>query len=202
MAIRITTLGRFAIERDCQPLLAARKDARKPNELLRLVIAGPRATISRLSQTLWPDTDGDVAKKAFDTTLHRLRKLLASDEAIVLRDGVVELNLALVWTDVAALEHVLGSIERVLGAPLGSWLAGRFHPDRLQRAFALFLFLVGVRMLFPLPPITDILFGGASPYEAAADGNRFLVLAASQQSSPLTVIVNWHALMKSKTSGQ
>ena len=58
------------------------------------------------------------------------------------------------------------------------------------------------RMLFPLPPITDILFGGASPYEAAADGNRFLVLAASQQSSPLTVIVNWHSLLKSKTSGQ
>ena len=47
LAIRITTLGRFAIERDCQPLLAARKDARKPNELLRLVIAGPRASWPR-----------------------------------------------------------------------------------------------------------------------------------------------------------
>ena len=44
------------------------------------------------------------------------------------------------------------AIGGVAGAPLGSWLAGRFNPDRLKWAFAGFLFLVGVRMLFPLPP--------------------------------------------------
>jgi len=49
------------------------------------------------------------------------------------------------------------------------------------------------RELFPLPTV-DI---GWSPYEAASDGQRFLVRATSQQAvQPLTVIVNWPALLK------
>ena len=46
--------------------------------------------------------------------------------------------------------------------------------------------------LFDLP-IDDLVF---SPYEVGPDGQRFLVRAASQQAPPLTVIVNWPALLK------
>jgi serine/threonine protein kinase len=47
--------------------------------------------------------------------------------------------------------------------------------------------------LFRLP-VDDI---GYSPYEVAPDGQRFLVRAAPQQAAqPLTVIVNWPALLK------
>jgi hypothetical protein len=49
------------------------------------------------------------------------------------------------------------------------------------------------RELFRLPG-DDI---GFSPYEVAPDGQRFLVRATPQQAAqPLTVIVNWPALLK------
>jgi len=49
------------------------------------------------------------------------------------------------------------------------------------------------RQLFPLPSL-DI---GFSPYDTAPDGQRFLVRATpAQVGQPLTVIVNWPALLK------
>jgi Tol biopolymer transport system component len=49
------------------------------------------------------------------------------------------------------------------------------------------------RELFPLP----IVDSGWSPYDAAPDGQRFLVRATpAQAGQPLTVIVNWPALLK------
>ena len=50
------------------------------------------------------------------------------------------------------------------------------------------------RELFPLPAVDD----GWSPYDTAADGQRFLVRATPEHgaSQPLTVIVNWPALLK------
>jgi Tol biopolymer transport system component len=52
------------------------------------------------------------------------------------------------------------------------------------------------RELFPLP--ADEI--GYSPYEVAPDGQRFLVRAATQQAAqPLTLIVNWPALLKRTT---
>jgi Tol biopolymer transport system component len=50
------------------------------------------------------------------------------------------------------------------------------------------------RELFPLPAVDT----GYSPYEVAPDGQRFLVCATPQQQAaePLTVIVNWPALLR------
>ncbi len=50
------------------------------------------------------------------------------------------------------------------------------------------------RELFPLPIVDN----GFSPYDTAPDGQRFLVRAVPQQQAakPLTVIVNWPALLK------
>jgi eukaryotic-like serine/threonine-protein kinase len=48
------------------------------------------------------------------------------------------------------------------------------------------------RELFPLPTPTINFI----PYDVSADGQRFLVQAPPQQASPLTVIVNWPALVK------
>ncbi len=53
------------------------------------------------------------------------------------------------------------------------------------------------RALFTLPA-TEI---GWSPYDATADGQRFLVRATPVQAGePLTVIVNWPALLKQATA--
>ena len=50
------------------------------------------------------------------------------------------------------------------------------------------------RELFPLPGVDD----SYSPFDPAPDGKRFLVRATPQQqiAEPLTVIVNWPALMR------
>jgi hypothetical protein len=43
------------------------------------------------------------------------------------------------------------------------------------------------------PPILD---NGYSPFEVSPDGQRFLVRAAAEQvPQPLTIIVNWPALL-------
>ena len=56
------------------------------------------------------------------------------------------------------------------------------------------------RELFPLPIVDN----GFSPYDTAPDGQRFLVRAVPQQqaSQPLTVIVNWPALLKQGAAAQ
>jgi DNA-binding winged helix-turn-helix (wHTH) protein/Tol biopolymer transport system component len=56
------------------------------------------------------------------------------------------------------------------------------------------------RKLFPLPLVDTAL----SPYEVAPDGQRFLVRATPENRSgePLTLIVNWPALLKSGAGGQ
>ena len=56
------------------------------------------------------------------------------------------------------------------------------------------------RELFPLPAVDS----GWPPYDTAPDGQRFLVRAVTQQqaSQPLTVIVNWPALLKKGQAAQ
>jgi hypothetical protein len=54
-----------------------------------------------------------------------------------------------------------------------------------------------VQSLFRVNPVP---FAGGSNYDVTSDGKKFVVasLAASQVSEPLTLIVNWLALPKSK----
>ena len=62
--------------------------------------------------------------------------------------------------------------------------------------------LVGkVRSLFQANPVP---FAGGSNYEVTCDGKKFVVasLASSQESEPLTVVVNWTTLQKQKYCSQ
>jgi hypothetical protein len=55
------------------------------------------------------------------------------------------------------------------------------------------------RELFPLPVVET----GLSPYDTTPDGQRFLVRATQGQAAqPLTVIVNWPALLKREAPAQ
>jgi eukaryotic-like serine/threonine-protein kinase len=55
------------------------------------------------------------------------------------------------------------------------------------------------RELFPMPGVDN----GQFPYEVTQDGKRFLVLATPRKSvQPLTVIVNWPALLKKGAAPQ
>ncbi|MGZ8260804.1 MAG: AfsR/SARP family transcriptional regulator [Caldimonas sp.] len=118
--IRIATLGRFAIELDGSPLAFRGKVAKKPLELLQFVIASSGSDVSIHTATfaIWPDLDGDNAKAALNTALHRLRKLLGSDDAVLLELGRLSLNGRLVWVDCLAFEQLADGVHDSPSAPL------------------------------------------------------------------------------------
>jgi DNA-binding SARP family transcriptional activator len=126
--LRVTTLGRFAVEVHGAPLAVGGKAQRRPLQLLAAIIAhGGEAAEATLADALWPDADGDAAHQAFATTLHRLRQLLDVDGALCLHDGRLSIDRRLCWVDVWAFEQALADgapLERLLALHPGPFLAG------------------------------------------------------------------------------
>jgi len=118
-AIKIYTLGRFSLFKDGRPLRFTVKAQHKPIEMLKALIAfgGRDVGAARLASALWPGAEGDAAQRAFDITLHRLRKLLGYDKAIELRDGQVTLDSRYCWVDIWAFERLLQKAEES-GSPV------------------------------------------------------------------------------------
>jgi two-component SAPR family response regulator len=77
------------------------KSQRKVLELIKALIAlgGKRVSAVRLADAVWPDAEGDDARNALKTTIHRLRKLLGVPEAIELKDGCLSLCTRYCWVD-------------------------------------------------------------------------------------------------------
>ncbi|HMJ52849.1 MAG TPA: BTAD domain-containing putative transcriptional regulator [Polyangiaceae bacterium] len=84
-----------------------------PSRLLQRIVARGGRGISdgELMDALWPDAEGDAARRVFDTTLHRLRKQLGHDGVVRLSAGKVSLDDRICWTDVAAFEATLAEVE-------------------------------------------------------------------------------------------
>jgi ATP/maltotriose-dependent transcriptional regulator MalT/DNA-binding SARP family transcriptional activator len=116
--IKIFTLGRFSVVKQGQPLTSTRKAQHKPMEFLKLLISHGGREVSEeiLSSVLWPDSEGDAAHKAFEITLHRARKLLGRDEALLMKDHRVTMNNRLCWVDTWSLERMLNHIDSMLAA--------------------------------------------------------------------------------------
>ena len=74
-------------------------------------------------------------------------------------------------------------------------------PDNKLMAVDLTITADRVRAATPRALFTLPIIDGWSPYDTI-DAQRFLVRALPQQASPLTVIVNWPALLKKGTAGQ
>ncbi len=105
---KIYTLGRFSVVKNGETIRFTNKAQKKPLELLKALIAfgGRDVNENKLAEVLWPDADGDTARGALRTTLHRLRKLLGT-EALIASEGKLSLDQRLVWVDVWALERRL-----------------------------------------------------------------------------------------------
>jgi hypothetical protein len=71
--ISVFTLGRFSLLLNGKPADFGRKVPRRPLEMLKMIVAlgGREISTTSLISALWPDADGDVAQRSFDTTLHR-----------------------------------------------------------------------------------------------------------------------------------
>jgi len=115
--VKIYTLGRFAIAKDGAPLKTGAKSSHKPVELLKTLIAhGGRAVHQdKFIAALWPDTEGDDAHHAFETTLYRLRKLLGA-EALIVKDGQLTLDHRHCWVDCWAFERLASSVTESIAA--------------------------------------------------------------------------------------
>lgn len=106
-AVKIYALGQFKVLKDDQPLTFGHRVQRKPLALLKAIIAagGKNVREEQLLDLLWPDADGDAARVALHSTIHRLRKRLGHEEAITREDEQIGLNDRICWVDAFAGEH-------------------------------------------------------------------------------------------------
>jgi pentatricopeptide repeat protein len=107
--IKVYTLGRFHVLIDGNPLSFSRKTPRKPVALLKVLIASGGGPVAehRLLDALWPDQEGDAARRALAMALHRLRGLLGVPEAVAVQDGQVWLDRSVCWADAFEAEQLL-----------------------------------------------------------------------------------------------
>jgi len=123
-AWRVRVLGQFSCE------LPTREDGARAQvralELLKALIAfgGRLIPLEKIADAIWPRIDGDSAQRSLTSTLHRLRKLLGDDSAILLQDGKLSLNAHKFWTDTWALEQALGDCRALLDPKAGAHGAG------------------------------------------------------------------------------
>ena len=108
----IHLLGTRQAERDGLPLAAAAQ--RKPMDLLVLLAAHPacKLPVAQVIDQLWPSLEMDAPRAALDMAVSRLRKLLGQPRAVAIVDGRVQLNEALVWSDVAEFQRLLDAAGR------------------------------------------------------------------------------------------
>ena len=116
-AFRIVTFGDFRCLRADAPIELSGKGPGRPMELLKVLLAlgGENVRADQLADALWPHMEADYAYKSFTATLHRLRRMLEEDDALILRDGRLSLNKALIWTDAWALERLFDDFDAAAG---------------------------------------------------------------------------------------
>jgi len=113
---KIHTLGRFELL--INGVQAGKTDAALPSrplQLLKAVIAlgGIDVPQEQLADLLWPDSDGDQSRRSFDTTLHRLRKMLGHEQALGIRNGRLSLEPSVVWLDTQVFEAYFNQLSPV-----------------------------------------------------------------------------------------
>ncbi len=147
--VQIYTLGRFEIVVDGMSLRFVSKTPRKVLAVLKGLLCAGRRGVSQgtLQDALWPESDSLLARRALNTSVYRLRRLLRRKDAIVLNDEGITLDPTLCWVDAWAFEQ--GLAERMDSADLspilrlygGMFLSDADHPlayetrERLRRKF-------------------------------------------------------------------
>ncbi|TAL18515.1 hypothetical protein EPN96_01755 [bacterium] len=111
--IRIMSFGAFTIELDGKPVPFTGKVQKKPLQVLKLLVASGSRPVSddSLASMVWPDADGFAAKQSLSVTLHRLRLLLDSKDAILHENGQLHLNPRIVWIDTVVFVRHLKKAE-------------------------------------------------------------------------------------------
>jgi LuxR family maltose regulon positive regulatory protein len=111
--LKIYTLGHFEMAIDSEVVRFSGKVQQKPLLLLKALIAfgGRDVKEEQLCDALWPDVEGDLAHRSFETTLYRLRQLIGKDKEVHLKEGRLTLDMRSCWVDAFALEEALDEAE-------------------------------------------------------------------------------------------
>ena len=98
---RIEALGSFRLSRSDLGTCSNARRASRPLALLKVLVAygGQAVKMERAAEALWPHVDNDYAIRSLTTTLHRLRKELGDDRAVLVNSGELSLNPKLFWLD-------------------------------------------------------------------------------------------------------
>ncbi len=133
--LRISTFGGLTITRHGNTHGAPEKGKGRPFLLLRILVSlGAREVpASRVADLMWPHVDDDYKTKSLTINLHRLRRLLGNDAAVLLVDGKLSLNDKLVWLDVWAFDALCSSIKETQPAEDPALLASL--AERLERMY-------------------------------------------------------------------
>ncbi len=136
--VKVYTLGKFEVLCNDQPLRSVRKAQHKPLELLKCLCALGGYSVNQdiITETLWPDAEGDAAEQALSTTLHRLRKLLHYEQAIRLEDRHLSLDPNYIWIDCMVFDRAAhhpniidrASLQQTLNHYHGHFLKGESSP--------------------------------------------------------------------------
>jgi ATP/maltotriose-dependent transcriptional regulator MalT/DNA-binding SARP family transcriptional activator len=114
--VKIYTFGRFEVLVNEKPVQFTRKAQEKPMALLKAIVAlgGRKVPSANIADALWPESDGATAQQSFATTLHRLRRIINVDDALIYSQGMVSLNPRLCWVDSWAVERAMSRIAPLL----------------------------------------------------------------------------------------
>lgn len=116
----IQTFGGFQVQ---QLGGAGAKLSGKPLNLLKAVVGvdgGHRVDESKVARLLWPRIDADYARRSLTTALHRLRKLIGEDRAVVLRHGRLSIARDVCRLDLDALDEVISEIDALFVVDSGT----------------------------------------------------------------------------------
>ncbi|MBI3044607.1 MAG: hypothetical protein HYY78_17455 [Betaproteobacteria bacterium] len=115
----VCTLGGFRLLRESAPVEFSSKGPGRPVELLKVLVAlgGHNVRVDQIADALWPRVDADYAHKSFTATLHRLRRILDEEDALILRDARLSLNPRRFWVDTWALDRLLVELDDALRDP-------------------------------------------------------------------------------------
>ena len=115
--IRICGLGGFDLTIDGVAFASGVKPQRRPLDLLKVLLVsnGHSVGAAELADKLWPDSDGDTARNSLQVAVHRLRRLLGRDQAVVVQDRKVCLDHELCTVDVWSFERDAQQLIRTYG---------------------------------------------------------------------------------------
>ena len=110
--VRIYCFGSLTVEIDGNSVEKTGKSQKKILDLLATIIAfgGCNVNNNKLEEVLWPDAEGDLARKSLETALYRLRKLIGK-EAVIVNSGLVSLNEKYCWLDLWEFEATVGKLK-------------------------------------------------------------------------------------------